>query len=161
MSRWLLILVGLQTVLVLVLVLKVFALEDQLAAFGVFTDEHMDSLPASTEPASLAGDAERLTEGQLRRIVSEEVAAVMSRQKVAASVNQPEPQIQEVSAEKYQARLENTMSQLEYYIAQGEISPGDMAQLQVDIARLDEESRSHVLSLLVKAVSTGELDGEL
>jgi hypothetical protein len=64
-----------------------------------------------------------------------------------------------VSPAEYRARLDHAMEQLDFHVARGEISPAEMASLQADIARLDTQSRKHLLTLLSRAINSGELDG--
>jgi hypothetical protein len=51
------------------------------------------------------------------------------------------------------------MQNLDSYIEQGEISDLDMANLQGEISRLDNDGRRQMLSLLTQALNSGELDG--
>lgn len=161
MLRWIISLFVVQIVLISALLVKTIALENQVAALHAESGMVVNPTGAVAGPITETEDDGWLDEGQLRQIVADEMRRAIAGLPAVATSEAVASEEPPISAEEYQARLESTMSQLEYYIEQGEISAGEMARLQVDIARLDEESRSHVLSLLVKAVSTGELDGEL
>lgn len=161
MSRWVISLFVIQIVLISALLVKTNALENQVAALHADSGAVVHSATTESPPLSATEGDGWLDEGQLRQIVADEMRRAVAGFPATITSEPDGSEEPRISAEEYQARLESTMSELEYHIEQGEISAGEMARLQVDIARLDEESRSHVLSLLVKAVSTGELDGEL
>jgi hypothetical protein len=142
-----------QTALILILLMKFIDL-----------DRRVDTAPrevvAATEISNQSVASPRaLDEGRLRQIVREEVGALLNTFTVAAppsaAAKDPEP----VSAAEYQYRLEAAMQNLDSYIEQGEISDMDMANLQGEIARLDNDGRRQMLSLLTQALNSGELEG--
>ena len=51
------------------------------------------------------------------------------------------------------------MQNLDYHIERGKISDMDMAKLQAEIARLDDDGRRQMLSLLAQAMNSGKLEG--
>lgn len=155
MSQKLIILIGAaQTILLLALLVKVIGLESGIAE-------------GTTEPTTAKTDVldqpvigtPPISEKQLRRIVSEEVSSQLKN--FSASLTQPAniEESEPVSAAEYQYRLEAAMQQLDYYIGEKEISDIDMANLQGEIARLDDEGRRQMLSLLTQALNSGELEG--
>jgi len=155
LSQKLIILLGAtQTILLLALLVKVIGLESGIAE-------------GTTEPTTAKTDVldqpvigtQPISEKQLRRIVSEEVSSQLKYFSASltqpANIEEPEP----VSAPEYQYRLEATIQILDYYIAEGEISDSEMASLQSEITRLDDEGRRQMLSLLTQALNSGKLEG--
>ncbi len=99
-------------------------------------------------------------ENQLRRIVREELRAQLDQfalKDVHSSGGEQASDI--ISEAEYQYRLDASLQNLEYYIQQGAISDAEMAELQAGIATLDQEGRRQMLSLISKALSSGELKG--
>ncbi len=161
MSQKLIILLGAaQTILLIALLIKVIGLESSIAEE---TTEH----PIVTEETIAKGDVpgqpvistQSLSEKRLRLIVREEVRSQLKEFGASltqpANTEKPEP----VSAAEYQYRLEAAIQHLDYYIGEKEISNIDMANLQGEIARLDNEGRRQMLSLLTQALNSGELEG--
>ncbi len=161
MSQKLIILLGAaQTILLLALLVKVIGLESSIA-------EEKTEHPIVTEETIAKGDVpgqpvistQSLSEKRLRQIVREEVRSQLKEFGASltqpANTEKPEP----VSAAEYQYRLEAAMQQLDYYIGEKEISDIDMANLQGEIARLDDEGRRQMLSLLTQALNSRELEG--
>lgn len=116
-----------------------------------------DAPTASVQPAR-PEPSQAVSAGEMRRIVREEVAALLNSMPAQAQPLE-EPGPEPVSAAEYEQRLDLANQQLEYYIREGEISRSEMADLQANIARLDPESRRHMLNLLSRAISSGDLDG--
>ena len=164
MSQKLIILLGAaQTILLLTLLIKVIGLERSIEV------EAKAEQPTVAEQTKANGDVhgqpvistQSLSEKRLRQIVREEVSSQF--REFGASLTQPannegsEP----VSAAEYRYRLEAAMQRLDYYIGEKKISDIDMANLQGEIARLDDEGRRQMLSLLTQALNSGELEGRL
>ena len=141
-----------QTALILILLIKVIDLDRR-------TDTAPNEVVAATENSNQSVASPRpLDEGRLRQIVREEVGALLntfSATPPSAAAKDPDP----VSAVEYQYRLEAAMQNLDSYLEQGEISDMDMAEFQTEIARLDDEGRRQMLSLLTQALNSGELEG--
>ena len=161
MSQKLIILLGAaQTILLLALLVKVIDLESSIA-------EETTKQPTVTEETTANDDVhgqpvistQSLSEKRLRQIVREEVRSQFKE--FGASLTQPAntEESEPVSAAEYQYRLEAAMQHLDYYIGEKEISEMDMANLQGEIARLDDEGRRQMLSLLTQALNSGELEG--
>ena len=162
MSQKLIILLGAaQTVLLLALLIKVIGLERSIDV------EAKAERPTVSEDTIANDDlygqpvisTQYLSEKRLRQIVREEVRSQLKEFGASlihpANIEESEP----VSAAEYQYRLEAAMQQLDYYIGEKEISDIDMANLQGEIAGLDDEGRRQMLSLLTQALNSGELEG--
>ena len=162
MSQKLIILLGAaQTILLLTLLIKVIGLERSIEV------EAKAEQPTVTEETTANDDVagqpvistQSLSEKRLRQIVREEVGSQLKE--FSASLTQPAnvEEFEPISAAEYQYRLEATMQHLDYYIGEKEISDIDMANLQGEIARLDDEGRRQMLSPLTQALNSGELEG--
>lgn len=121
--------------------------------------------PAEVQPATLTEVKETrvntggFDESLLRRVVREELRAQLDRAP-SVQVQSSGGQIADtVSEEEYQYRLDASLQNLDYYIKQGEISDAEMAELQAGMAALNQEGRRQMLSLISKALSSGELKG--
>jgi len=150
-----------QTALILVLLLKVIAL-DKRAEPGL--TPAWNPAPVNTEAESKEGSptfesADVLDEGRLRTIVREELAALLNNFFNSAPQSTAVKGPEAVSATEYQYRLSAAMQNLEYYIRQGKISDSDMVKFQSEIARLDDQGRRQMLSELAQALSSGQLEG--
>jgi hypothetical protein len=151
----------LQTICIVALAARIIGLDHQIETL-LATQSAAVSAPGSN-PDGVAATANQplsgLDEARLRRIVADEVRALINAIPDTDAPGDPEPDEPAVSPAEYRARLEHAMEQLDFFVARGEISPAEMASLQADVARLDTESRKHVLSLLARAINSGELDG--
>lgn len=125
------------------------------AGTGQAPDPAGQPLAATESAAGQAG----LDEQRLRQIIREELdlqlRSTATALTPAAEAGQPDP----VSPVEYRQRLDAAMQTLDYHLEQGRISEADMANLQAEIARLDEEGRKLMLSLLTQAFNSGELEG--
>ena len=149
-----------QTILLLVLLINI---SGSNTVFKEDVAEPATAIEKSLEKSSLLGqplpDAQPISEKRLRQIVREEVSSQI--REYGASLAQPsimeEPD--PVSAAEYQYRYKLAMQELDYYLKQGEISDADMANLQLEISRLDPERRTQMLFQLTEAINSGELRG--
>ena len=105
-------------------------------------------------------------EEQLRRIIREELASIL--QSSPESRPLPEPEIASETQESkrqdeidHQYQRELVQSQLESYASQGSISEVEMADLQMEIAKLDKSGRKMMLREVTKMLNSGELKGHL
>ena len=145
-----------QTALILILLIKVIDL-DRRADAGVTSVRN--PVPGEIVALPKADSPRPLDEGRLRQIVREELAALLNTFSNSAPHSAAGKGPAPVSAAEYQYRLDAVMQNLDYYIGQGKISDTDMTKFQAEIARLDDEGRRQMLSLLSQAISSGELDG--
>jgi hypothetical protein len=105
------------------------------------------------------GPRQLADERQLRRIVREELAAQLDL------LAMPDPDAAEyldplVEAEQ-EFQRERVEQEIAHHISVGKISDVDMQNLQAAIASLDKDGQKEMLSLLVRALNTGELEGRL
>ena len=150
-----------QTALILVLLIKVINLENHPIEPAIIAENAASvEPPVAAESHSLPMQSTRpLNEGRLRKIVREELRAQLDESLPSATQAAEDEGPEPVSAAEYQYRLDAAMENLDYYIVEGEISNADMIKLQSEIALLDEDGRRQMLSLLTRAMSTGELEG--
>lgn len=150
-----------QLLCILILIFKVFELDQRLDALSAPAPEPSADIAVNAAPATDVAPQAALDEARLRAIVSSEIRSALG----PLALTQPEapesPPEVEVSPAEMQARLNHATSQFEYYLERGEISPTEMARLQADIMLLDPESREQMIRLLARAIRSGDLDGEL
>lgn len=149
-----------QTLLLALLGLRVMALN---AKVDTVSDTSLDVLATTARAAPASGGAlaplTYASDGpgadEIRQIIREEIASLPAARAVAGPAERPRPA---KPAPYARAQVER---ELDAFIARGVIGPADMAGLQVKIARLPESERSAMLSKLAKALSAGDVDGEL
>jgi hypothetical protein len=93
----------------------------------------------------------------LRAIVAEELQA--ARDNGPPPAGEAAPSRHERAPDP--AQLARVEEELERHLQAGAISEADMLHLQGSIARLDPAARKRMLSKLVKAMSSGRLEGRL
>lgn len=115
---------------------------------------------AATRPMVMSGPSA----DEIREIVHEELAGfaaddpASTYQQTAAGP----PGSSDASPYKDNPIFKETVRQdLENYIRVGEMTEGEMADLQQKIARLPADQRREMLSRLTKALNSGELDARL
>ena len=171
MTKLLIGLAAAQAVLLLLLGFRVLAIDAR-------TNEIASSL-AATEPQSQQRitssrvSARAATSGpsaaEIRLIIREEIAALeaggskqASRHSASAqpegAANQETPSAASVDMRTLVAQAQQD---LDYHIGQGKIGAADMAELQRKIVQLPPKYRKQMLSRLTRAVSTGELEGNM
>ena len=158
----------LQIAVIIALLLKVIALDKNLtelalahsglADTGLATLSVADNSPVANEPV-LQPDPE-----QLRTIVREEIASALlpfSTAELSRKSSSTATDANEDSEENqdYQNELKILEDELDYYISQGSISDQEMAALQLQLARLDQSGRKHIMQKLVRALNSGDLSG--
>ena len=99
-----------------------------------------------------------LTEAQLRRIVAEEIKAVIGGNTGNAVPAGTETDVRTAEKSDQARRVEE---EIEYHISVGSISAADMEALQSRIATLDPAGRKRMLNKLVSAMNAGLIDGRL
>jgi len=161
LSQKLIILLGAaQTILLLALLVKVIGLESSIAGGAAVPPTVMEEpITKGDVHGQPVTGTDPTSEKKLRQIVREEVGSQLKE--FGASLTQPAniEESEPVSTVEYQYRLEAAMQHLDYYIGEKEISDIDMANLQGEIARLDDDGRRQMLSLLTQALNSGELEG--
>lgn len=97
-----------------------------------------------------------ITEGQLRRIIREEIQRPPARQADREPAVQSSTQPDEETALQ---RLDAVSRRIDHHKKTGKISERQMAHLQKEIAGLDKAGQRKMLSRLTHALNTGEIDG--
>jgi hypothetical protein len=149
-----------------------------LLAFLAVKVTLLERLVGSPEPGTMPPGESRVTarervdrtaatpslaelEASLRRVVREEIAAVVQAGASLTARDATNVETGSVARRPDPQHLAAVSSQLDYFIGVGSISPSEMAALQEDIARLDASARKQMLGRLVRAMNTGNLKGEL
>jgi len=160
-SQKLFVLLGaVQTALLLAALVKVIGLEgtiaEEIAKPATATKETMATVDVLGQPTAMT---QPISENRLRQIVREELRSQSKVNRASQEGSSIDEEPVAVSAAEFQRRYESAVQDLDYYLEQGEISDVDMAKLQMDIAMLDPEARTQMLSRLTRAINSGELRG--
>ena len=155
-----------QLVLILILLIKVAELDQQLSSNLASTNLAASAQATTTNPMPVPStNAPEIQEEKiLRKLIREELRAQLNEH--MNEHTKPTPQIADdnapeaVSDAEYQYRLVAVSQTLDYYLEQGRISDAEMSSLQSEIARLDPEGRSQLLSQIARAINSGKLEGE-
>ena len=150
----------LQLAVLAVLAYRIILVDQQLDGMSLqATDASADISPQSSERAVAFPRGEvALDENKLRRIIRSELRAYTGSLIEDPTENPgQEPEIDPV---ENATRLEVVKQELFYYIEMGEISDVEMQNLQMEISRLDPESRTMMLRELTRAIGSGKLDGQ-
>ena len=159
-------------ILTALIVLQTIAVIALLFKFASFETEISSTAPGSAPTRKAVAEAVVVKtpaygdEEQLRRIIREELASIL--QSSPESRPLPEPEIASETQESkrqdeidHQYQRELVQSQLESYASQGSISEVEMADLQMEIAKLDKSGRKMMLREVTKKLNSGELKGHL
>ncbi|MEO1243224.1 MAG: hypothetical protein AAFX54_15040 [Pseudomonadota bacterium] len=148
-----------QTLLLAVLGLKLFAVEAQVDA-ATRTGLDVLSQTAQLKQAGIAArslptqNAPSLTGADIRQIIREEIAATDSD---AHMTRTAEARPRETASYGDKADVQR---ELDAYLARGGIGQMEMAKLQMSIAQLSPAERSEMLSKLTTALNQGDIDGQ-
>ncbi|WDI31458.1 hypothetical protein PUV54_16020 [Hyphococcus flavus] len=162
MTKAILGLLGLQTVLLLVLTFRIADLERIDSTTRAYAEERTLPLQnndrAAARPQSVGLSAE-----EIREIVRSEMALAVSEITVAQSSNsaatpQRQPLIDERQIELMRASVEADLNAMR---ATGRSTPSEMAALQSKIAKLPPRERKAALDRLTKAINDGYIDAQL
>lgn len=159
MTKLLILLLLLQTLLIALLYAKVDAIEEEVdraaAPTAIDTPQPLSG-PAPAPPVQVSN----IDKAELRNIIREELrlaplewAAVQLEKDASTGPLYDE-------AEMEHAR-KNVMSSLDYLRTQDEVSQAELDLLLADIARLDPERRSEAMKELNRAMNRGEIRGNL
>lgn len=150
-----------QTLLLAVLGLKLFAVEAQVDA-ATRTGLDVLSQTAQLKQAGIAArslptqSAASLTGADIRQIIREEIAATADAGDARAT-RTAEARPQETPAYGDKADVQR---ELDAYLARGGIGQMEMAKLQMSIAQLSPPERNEMLSKLTTALNQGDIDGQ-
>jgi hypothetical protein len=118
----------------------------------------------TASPHSMGSDSERIAsspdEERLRTIMREELRRQL--QSHANEYRAPAPAVVEQprDAAEDRRRQELVAQQVETYISVGSITQQQILDLQAQMAPLDAKTRTKVMSRLMKAVNSGDLDAQ-
>jgi len=157
------ILVLVQTVLVLLLFMKIDSNEARMAPAAQTPAQVATSTPlamASSNDESMVENP-GLSGGQLRRIIREELNALSASHDLLSENPENGQEDPVIDYAEMQYRLELVDEKFELLKAQGEASSSELESLINDIARLDPESRTAMMKILNGAINRGEIKGHL
>jgi hypothetical protein len=129
-------------------------------AFGAKHSADPEPRPSTSSAAAIssASSASNVSEERLRTIVREELARLQSRvQGNASSSLQAQPRSPSVDVHQREA----VEQQIEAYRGAGAVTDAQMQELLSDIAQLDDASRKQMMSKLIRALNSGEIQGRL
>lgn len=95
---------------------------------------------------------------EIRQIIREEIAALSPQDGEPAPARRAEPAPRNYSSADVQFMKEQIRQDIADYSRQGSMGEAEMADLQLKIARLPPDERKEMMSQLVRAVNSGELD---
>jgi hypothetical protein len=148
---------ALQTALIAFLLLKMAGDSGPTTAPAATTVVQTAGNPfAPASAAASAGAASALDEARLRQIIREELAAHHAAEgetgRIAAAPIDPTEATRRKSA---------VAQQINYYRSIGKISEKQMADLELEISRLDPAGRKEMLSMLSRAINAQEIKTRL
>jgi len=156
------VLVALQFIAVIILLFKLSSVESEISSSMIASipPNQIVTENAVSKPP-VYGDEE-----QLRKVIREELASALHSLPVARPSPVPEVSPDTRDNERqdevdHQYQLELVQNQLDNYVSQGTISEGKMADLQMQIAKLDESGRRMMLGELTRMLNSGDLKGHL
>lgn len=167
MSRGALILAAIccaQFALLLLIYSKADAVSEDLQAgkFPTWVESFPLSVSRSHYQMQSGSDNELITEYRLRQIIQEELRSHLGQMDLNGSQQEAQPPTgRDVDGAEVAAQRDFVLGQLDYYSSVGSISSAEMAQLQMEIAKLNESGRTEMMSRLNRALNSGVLKGNL
>ena len=152
-----------QTGILLVLLGKIVLFEEETTVAGHAEENTLvsDDLTNTQSQSNSSDTSSYADEDRLRQIIREELAAQPDgRFGPAKQVDAVFASSSTDNAEN-QYQRERVAQQLNYYMSVGSVSDADMQELQGEIAKLDEASRTEMLRKLTRALNSGQLEGHL
>lgn len=152
-----------QLAAIMVLLNKMAALENGMAAaMNTKQIELQQEYASPAEPPINSEHANVLpVEERLRRIIREELSIQLADLPRRDQPRDAAVATNSTSEAEMESQRELVSQQLEYYSSVGSISDLEMQRLQMEIAKLDEAGRKEMLGVLVRALSSGRLEGRL
>lgn len=134
----------------------------QIANFPTSTESFPPSVARSNGQVRSVSGNELLTEHRLRQIIQEELRSHLADKDLGSSQQEAQlPKGRDVDGDMVAAQRDFVLGQLDYYSSVGSISSAEMAQLQMEIAKLDASGRTEMMSRLNRALNSGALKGNL
>ena len=101
-------------------------------------------------------------EGRMYQIIQEELQSHLGQMDLNGSQEEAQiPAGREADGAVAAAQRDFVLGKLDYYSSVGSISSAEMAQLQMEIAKLDESGRTEMMSRLNRPLNSGALKGNL
>lgn len=148
-----------QVLLTLFVIFKLVNIDNRLDNHETVADPHSPSAVDFVDSRSDLGSTvtSTLPEEKLRKIIREELVAnaMASAQPAVERYRESGPPKVDTSEDRY--RLERVSQQLDYFESVGEISNREMAELQVEIAKLQETDRRLMFNRLVQSMNAGRI----
>jgi hypothetical protein len=153
------------TTLLLILLGVVIATDVEDGWFGAGDDGALGATaPHAAGSLALTGyeNGNRgLTEGELRGIIREELAAYSAGITTGRTLNNRGSDAGRPGAPPGSKEFERIDQQVDEYISMGAISDAEMAALHEELGRLDAAARRQLLGKIVRAMNSGALKGNL
>ena len=106
--------------------------------------------------------SELITEHRLRQIIQEELQSHIRKIDLDSVQEETElPSGHDVDGAVMASRRDFVLGKLDFYSSVGAISSAEMAQLHMEIAKLDDSGRTEMMSRLNRALNSGALKGNL
>ena len=136
--------------------------DSQTSNFPTSIESYPHSVARSNDPIRAGSEKQLITEHRLRQIIQEELQSHLGQRDLNGS--QEEAQLsagRDADGAVAAAQRDFVLGKLDYYSSVGSISSAEMAQLQMEIVKLDESGRTEMMSRLNRALNSGALKGNL
>ena len=164
-TKWLISLSAAQTVLLAALGLKVFAIDARTEEIAEAAAHPPQQQETGTDIADLSWDnarASSISADEVRMILREELAALetptTSDNVRTAAAPKAKPQQTPKQIHTLQTGIQQDLNQLK---GAGLVFAADLAEVEAKIAKLPTTERRAALSMLAKAIASGEIDARL
>ena len=163
LMKFICIMLSVQTVMIVLLFIKMGSLETRLVKPAQPSEqtESQKPLAVTTPSDGRVGENKDLTGSQVRRIIREELGAISANSESLAANSQSAKEPPVFDEVEMQYRSELVIEQLELLKAQDEVSSGEIESLIGEIAQLDPERRSAMMKVLNGAINRGEIKSHL
>lgn len=156
-------LVSMQTVMLVLLFMKVDALETRESDSGEPVIQVKENPFVAAEPGQgevVAANA-GLDSRQLRQVLREELRGLARSDELLARTSMRESETPVYDETEMQYRRELVLEELNLLKQQVDVSSGELDSLLGEIAKLDPETRTRMLKEVTLAVNRGEINGRL
>lgn len=129
----------------------------------IFTVEQTSHNPPSKPEKTLSQHSlvHPLNESQIRQIIRTELTAALTGNHHNEVSQHQQKEVNTNDSDKYVQAKAVVSQEIDYFIANGEISHVEMSNLQAKIARLDSKGRKQMFGKLMSAMNSGQLEGQL
>ena len=155
-----------QTVLVLLLLIKIDSFEDRVDELTASAGQQSDTkpiaiLPPQDEAVAVQAVQDGLDGQQLRRILREELRQIASSDELLVQTAAPDLKTPVYDEVEMQYQQDLVLDELEFLKGQDEVLAGELDELIGKIAGLDPERRTEMFRMLTQAMNRGEIKGQL